>query len=136
MDELFRFPAALRRDPAVEAWFAAGDPLRAMVQPWWEVLRACGPDIRELIHDHRPTACAGEASFAYVDAFAAHANIGFWFGAELPDPAGLLGGTGKRMRHVRLAWGAQPDAPALKDLIAAAHADIRRRLLSPPAGPR
>jgi hypothetical protein len=129
MSSLFRFPEARRRDPAVEAWFLAPDhELRRMVQPWFEAVRGRGEDVRELLHDGWPTACAGDAAFAYVAAFAAHANVGFYFGADLPDPAGLLEGAGKRMRHVKLRWGAPVDAAAMNGLIAAAYSDIRRRL--------
>ena len=128
MDEIFRFPAARPRDPLVEAWFARGDALRGLVEPWFERLRGCGPDMRELIHDGRPTACAGDAAFAYVDAHAEHADIGFFLGAFLDDPAGLLEGVGKRMRHVKLRTGRMPDEAALGDLVAVAYRDIRGRL--------
>ncbi|WP_223798753.1 DUF1801 domain-containing protein [Sphingomonas nostoxanthinifaciens] len=82
----------------------------------------------ELIHDGRPTACAGDAAFAYVDAHTEHANIGFFFGAFLDDPAGLLQGAGKRMRHIKLRTSRMPDEAALSELIIAAYHDIRRRL--------
>jgi hypothetical protein len=81
-----------------------------------------------LIHDGRPTACAEDAAFAYVDAYAEHANIGFFFGAFLDDPAGLLEGAGKRMRHVKLRTNRMPDETALGNLVMAAYNDIRRRL--------
>ncbi|NBB15303.1 DUF1801 domain-containing protein [Caulobacter sp. SLTY] len=127
---LFRFPAAARRDPDVEAWFGCGDnePLRRLVLPWFEALRAADPDARELIHDGRPTACAGDAAFAYVDAFSGHAAIGFFQGAGLPDPAGLLEGAGKQMRHVKLRWGEAVNEAALRTLILAAGRDMRSRL--------
>lgn len=128
IDALFRFPAARRRDPAVDGWRERGDPLRGLVNPWLEKLRACGPDIAELMHDGRPTICAGDAAFAYVDTHAQHANVGFFFGAFLDDPAGLLEGAGKRMRHVKLRPERLPDAAALAALIDAAYRDIRRRL--------
>ncbi|TWB44489.1 uncharacterized protein DUF1801 [Nitrospirillum pindoramense] len=128
MDVLFRLPGAARRDPEVDAWFAQGDPLRLMIQPWFEALRGCGPDVRDLIHDRQPTACVGDAAFAYVGAYTAHASVGFFHGADLDDPTGLLQGTGKRMRHVKLRWGQDHDAVALRALIAAAYQDIRRRL--------
>jgi hypothetical protein len=128
---LFRFQNAVRRDCGVDAWFAMPDhELRRMVEPWFERLRGCGPDVRELLADGHPTACADDAAFAYVDAFSAHANVGFFFGAELDDPAGLLEGAGKRMRHVKLRWGEPVDAAALNDLIAAAYRDIRLRLVA------
>jgi hypothetical protein len=128
MDTLFRFPTAQRRDPDVEAWFAEGDALRGLVEPWFERLRACGRDVRELMHDWRPTACVEDAAFAYVDAHTEHANIGFYFGAFLKDPAGLLEGAGKRMRHVKLRAIRMPDDGALRDLIIAAYRDIGRRI--------
>jgi hypothetical protein len=131
MDELMRFPAAVRRHPAVEAWLEADDELRQLVRPWFERLRACGEDVRELIHDGQPTACLGEAAFAYVDAFRAHASVGFFQGASLPDPAGLLQGSGVRMRHVKLRPGEPLDEAALGALIDAAYADMRRRLSAP-----
>jgi len=131
MDNLFRLPAATRDDPAVDAWFAHGDPLRTLVEPWFDALRRCGPDVTEILHDGMPTACVGDAAFAYVAAFSSHASIGFFHGAALPDPAGLLEGSGKRMRHVKLRWDRQPDSGALQALIAAAYRDIRTRLDRP-----
>ncbi len=91
-------------------------------------MRACGPDVRELLHDGWPTACAGDAAFAYASVHAEHVNIGFYRGAELPDPAGLLQGSGKRMRHVKLKTGEDVDEEALHALIAAAYADMKARL--------
>lgn len=128
MDDLFRLPTATRDDPAVDAWFAHGDPLRALVEPWFDALRGCGPDVTEILHDGMPTACVGDAAFAYVAAFSSHASIGFFHGASLADPAGLLEGSGKRMRHVKLRWERQPEAPTVEALIAAAYRDIRARL--------
>lgn len=95
-------------------------------------MRGRGPDVRELLHDGHPTACVGDAAFAYVDAFSAHANVGFFFGAMLNDPQGLLQGAGKRMRHVKLRWGEMANEPALNDLIAAAYHDMRARTQSDP----
>ncbi|MDE1147930.1 MAG: DUF1801 domain-containing protein [Azospirillaceae bacterium] len=128
MEALFLLSGAVRRHAEVEAWFAQDDGLRPLVRPWFEALRNCGPDVRDLLHDGHPTACVGDAAFAYVKAFTAHANLGFFHGADLDDPAGLLLGTGKRMRHVKLVWGQPPNVVALNGLIAAAYADIRRRL--------
>jgi hypothetical protein len=124
-----RFPAAVRRDPAVEAWLQGrADELGAIARRWFEVMRACGDDVRELLHDGHPTACVGDAAFAYVNAFRAHINVGFFHGAELADPGGLLEGTGKYMRHVKLRPESGVDAAALERLIAAACADMRKRL--------
>jgi len=99
-----------------------------MAEPWFERMRGCGADVRELLQDGHPTACVGDAAFGYVDAFSAHVNVGFFHGAMLDDPAGLLEGAGKRMRHVKLRWGEPVDVAALSELIAAACRDIRERL--------
>ena len=124
-----RFPSAVRRDASVDAWFAAPDhELRRLAQPWFERMRGCGADVSELLADGHPTACVGDAAFAYVDAFTANVNVGFFLGAALDDPAGLLEGAGKRMRHVKLRWGEPAKVDALNDLIAAAYRDIRLRL--------
>jgi hypothetical protein len=129
MDDLLRFPSAVRRDPKIEAWFSDfADPLRLMTQPWFERMRGCGADVRELLHDGCPVACVGDAAFGYVNAFKAHASVGFFHGATLADPAGLLEGEGKRMRHMKLRPGKELNDGALGDLIAAACDDIRRRL--------
>jgi Domain of unknown function (DU1801) len=129
MSQLFLLPTAVRRDPTVDAWFSKpDDELRRFAQPWFELMRGCGTDVRELLHDGQPTACVGDAAFGYVDAFTAHVNVGFFHGVTLADPAGLLEGTGKRMRHVKLRWGQPANAEALSELIAAAYQDIRRRL--------
>ena len=91
-------------------------------------MRGCGDDVRELVHDDQPTACVGDAAFAYVDAFTAHVNVGFFRGAEIADPARLLEGTGKFMRHVKLRPGIDVNVTALTKLIETAYADMQRRV--------
>jgi hypothetical protein len=129
--QLFLLPSAVRRDASVDAWFAMPhDEMRRLALPWFEQMRGCGSDVRELMHDGCPTACVGDAAFGYVGAFRAHVNVGFYYGMALDDPAGLLEGEGKRMRHVKVRWGQPVNADALSGLIAAAYADIRERLRS------
>jgi hypothetical protein len=126
---LMRFPSAVAHDPAVDAWFDARPAaLGAIARVWFERMRACGADVRELLHDGHPTACVGDAAFAYTNAFTAHVNVGFFLGTALADPAGLLEGSGRYMRHVKLVPGAPVDAAALEALIRAAYLEIRRHL--------
>lgn len=126
---LLRFPGAVRRDPAVATWMRAHPGgLGAIAQRWFEVMRGCGDDVRELLHDGHPTACVGDAAFAYVNAFTAHVNVGFFRGAELADPEGLLDGTGKYMRHVKLGPGRDVDGTALKELVETAYSDMKARV--------
>jgi hypothetical protein len=129
VDCLLRFSGAVKRDPAIDAWLSEQrDELRPLAELWFERMRQCGDDVCELMHDGCPVACVQDAPFGYVNAFAAHVNVGFYHGATLDDPAGLLHGTGKRMRHVKLLPGREVDFDALGDLIAAAYSDITRRL--------
>jgi hypothetical protein len=128
MDELFRLSGASPHDPAVAAWFAEDDPLRALAERWFVLLRGAGTDTTETLHDSCPTACVGDVAFAYVAAYSTHAAIGFFYGTSLPDPQRLLEGSGKRMRHVKLRWDRQPEPAALEALVTAAYLDIRARL--------
>lgn len=126
---LMSFPTAVRRDATVDAWFESCSPeLGEIAQRWFEVMRRCGDDVRELLHDGHPTACVGEAAFGYVNAFTSHVNVGFFLGAELTDPYSLLEGTGRFMRHVKLKPGRGINDQALAELVAAAYADVRSRL--------
>jgi hypothetical protein len=129
MTRLLTLNGARRRDPAVEQWFAEPrSELRAIAFRWFQEMRACGPDVVELIHDRQPTACVADAPFGYVDAFKAHVNVGFFRGADLNDPAGILEGTGRFMRHVKARPNCSIDEAALEDLILAAYADIKVKL--------
>jgi hypothetical protein len=129
MSQLWRFRTAVERDPAVDVWMHEhSDALGAIAQRWFEVIRSCGDDVRELLHDGHPTACVGNAAFAYINAFKAHVNVGFFRGTEIADPTGLLEGTGKVMRHVKLSPEREVDAVALRKLIETAYTDMKRRL--------
>lgn len=126
---LMRFPDAVERAPAVGGWMRAHPgELGAIAQRWFEAMRACGDDVRELLHDGHPTACVGDAAFGYVNAFTAHVNVGFFMGAGLADPGSLLEGTGKFMRHVKLRPGVAVDDEALQALIESAYADMKAHL--------
>ena len=102
--------------------------LAAIARRWFKIMRTCGADVRELLHDGHPTACVDDAAFGYVNAFTAHVNVGFFRGAEIVDPHGLLEGSGKFMRHVKLRPERDVDAAALTELIETAYADMKRRL--------
>jgi hypothetical protein len=124
-----RFPGAVRRDLAIDAWAGdRADELGAVAQRWFEVMRDCGDDVRELLHDGHPTACVRDAAFGYVNAFRAHVNVVFFMGAEIDDPDGLLEGSGKFMRHVKLRPDNDVDSGALTKLVETAYRDMRRRL--------
>ena len=129
MNQLMRFPSSVKRDPAIEVWMHEhSGELGAKAQHWFEVMRNCGDDVRELLHDGHPTACVGDAAFAYVNAFKAHVNVGFFHGAAIADPERMLEGAGKFMRHVKLRPEKVVDATSLMKLIENAYIDMKRRL--------
>ena len=129
MSRLMRFPDAVRHDPAVDAWMSTHrGPLGTIAKQWFDVMRSCGSDVNELLHDGHPTACIGDAAFGYVNAFTHHVNVGFFLGPEMEDPRRLLEGTGKFMRHVKIKPGDVVDAAALKRLVETAYRGIRHRL--------
>jgi hypothetical protein len=131
MPALLTFSGAVEQDPAIDRWLETqSGKLASIASDWFKVMRACGTDVRELMHDGYPTVCVQEAPFAYVGVFRAHVNVGFFHGASLPDPNGLLEGGGKYMRHVKLRPDRSFDAPALEALIKASYQDIRKRLKS------
>ena len=129
MDCLLRFSGAMKRDPAIDTWLS-GRPvaLRPLAQLWFSRMRQCGEDVRELMHDGCPVACVADAPFGYVNVFREHVNVGFYNGATLDDPFGLLEGTGKRMRHVKVRLDGKLDPAALRGLIDASYLETRRAL--------
>jgi hypothetical protein len=129
MPALLRFSGAVEREPAIERWFDRQPiELGAIARDWFACMRRCGAGVRELMHDGCPTACVEDAGFAYVNVFRSHVNVGFFQGASLPDPLGLLQGTGKYMRHVKLRPAVAVPGPALEALIVAAHRGIVARI--------
>ena len=127
--EFLRFGGTVERDPAIDAWMKehAGE-LGAIARHWFERMRKCGDEVREVLHDGCPVACLGDAPFGYVNVFRSHVNVGFYHGAALPDPGRLLQGSGKFMRHVKLRPGTATNAAMLRQLIEAAYSDIKARV--------
>lgn len=69
----------------------------------------------------------GDVAVGYVSIFQSHVNVGFFCGADLDDPEGLLEGAGRRIRHVKLKPDSTCDAGALRHLIEEAYMDVRRK---------
>jgi hypothetical protein len=127
--ELLRFNGAVEQHPAIDAWMKEhGGELGTIAREWFALMRKCGDEVRELLHDGCPVACLGDAPFGYVNVFTSHVNVGFFHGAALPDPASLLQGSGKFMRHVKLRPGTPTNVAALRRLIDAAYSDIKARV--------
>jgi hypothetical protein len=128
MNAILRLSDASKRDPTIEEWLNKTDALTAAARTWFKTIRACGEDVLELMHDGCPVACVQDAPFANVNVFKSHTNVGFFYGAHLEDPARLLEGTGKNMRHVKLRPGCERDFVALWKLVDASYLDVKIRL--------
>ena len=129
MDKLFRLSLGVKRDPAVETWLSKQPgELGEIARKWYSRIRACGLDVLEMMHDGWPTACVRDVPFAYINVARNHVTIGFFLGADLDDPAKLLEGSGKRMRHVKLKPNEELDSKALGNLIQASYNEVKETL--------
>ena len=73
--ELLRFNGAVERDPAIDAWMnERSGELGAVARQWFEVMRTCGDEVRELLHDGCPVACLGDAPFGYANVLRVTSN--------------------------------------------------------------
>lgn len=125
---LFELEGARPCHPEVDRWLAEqATPLGDIARRWFGAMRAAGPEVLDLLHDGHPTACVATLAFGYVNVFSAHVNVGFFLGSRLEDPAGLLQGSGRYMRHVKLMPGAYVDEAALQQLVHDAYRDMRAR---------
>lgn len=99
-----RVKATKPRDPAVEAYVKGqkgevGETTRWLV----DLVRETVPASTEAMYHGSPKFCLPDGTwFCYVATYTRHVNLGFVQGTTMDDPDGLLEGTGKRLRHVRL----------------------------------
>ncbi len=130
MQPLLKFTGRDLEDLTMNEWLATKpEELQSIATKWFNAITACGPDVQAIFHDGHPIGCVENTPFAYVNVFKHHVNLGFFQGADLPDEQGLLEGTGKRMRHIKLQPGETYDEDAIKLLIEVAYADIKERLI-------
>ena len=86
-------------------------------------ITALHPEFVEIVWTNQGIASYGvgpkkmSEHYAYIAPQSKHVNLGFYHGATLDDPAGLLEGTGKRLRHVKL-----------RSVTDAEHAEVRQLL--------
>ena len=114
----------------------ASPPVRDLALRTRALIREVLPDVVEVPWPRQRTAGFGvgprkmSEHFCYIAVLPDRVNLGFNYGSELPDPEGLLQGTGKLFRHVKIA---SPDAlenPALRRLLEVAS----RHRMPPRAG--
>ena len=87
---------------SVDSWMAELDPsLRDIAQALRELILQAAPGIAESIKWNTPNYAKG-GSACYLAANKGHINLGFFNGAGLPNPDGLIEGTGEKMRHIKV----------------------------------
>lgn len=117
---------------SVRAWL---ENLPTEKKPTVEALRrligSIAPEAHEIVyHDalgYGPTD-SGFDRILYIMVFETYLNLGFFFGGFLLDPEGLLVGSGKRMRHIKIRSLQQCENPAISSLLAQAWADGLQRV--------
>ncbi|MEQ8424245.1 MAG: DUF1801 domain-containing protein [Cyclobacteriaceae bacterium] len=130
MEKLLRYSGKDLQDLTMEQWLESKAPeLRPIAVKYFNEIKKCGKDVEDIFHDGYPMGCVDSSPFAYVNAFSNHVNVGFFYGADLEDARGILEGSGKRMRHVKIKPGEVSDEKEIVSLIRASYLDIKRRLV-------
>src|SRR3954464_8251257 len=110
------------RTPTAEEFFSKYTPeIQSIAMQARELIFSMMPDAIEQVNIGNQNTTYGTGlkmadQVFYISAHKAHVNIGL-FGAELPDPAGLMEGTGKRLRHVKMRKLEDVNQPALRELL-------------------
>ena len=104
----------------------ASPPVRDLALRTRALIREVLPDVVEVPWPRQGTVGFGvgpkkmSEHFCYVAVLPDRVNLGFNYGSELPDPEGLLQGTGRLFRHVKIASPQDLESPALRHLLEAA----------------
>jgi len=99
-----------------------------------EIILSIHPEATEVVRLGDKAATYGlgpkkmSEGYVYLMPHASWVNLGFYQGADLPDPDGLLEGTGKKLRHVKIRASAEADNQGIRTLIQAALAERKQAL--------
>jgi hypothetical protein len=113
-------------DRALERTTDSGREVAAAIR---SLMRRLHPTVVEVIWPHQGTVGWGigprkmSEHYAYLAVHPAHVNLGFYRGASLRDPALLLVGTGKAMRHIRIDSLDDVERPQIAELLRASRAE-------------
>jgi len=124
----------MKKPETVAEYISSLDDWRGkMVSALRELVLEGAPEAEESIKWARP-AYEYNGALCYIMAFKNHVNLGFSRGTDLSDPLGILEGSGKEMRHVKVTTLEGILADALKDLVREAVA-LNRPDVGSAAGP-
>ncbi|MEJ2010699.1 MAG: DUF1801 domain-containing protein [Anaerolineales bacterium] len=105
------------REKTVDAYILSLDPWQAEIaRKLRAIVKAAAPEASESIKWAQPV-YELNGPFAYFKAFKNTVNFGFWRGADLEDPQGLLEGSGEKMRHVKLGKVEEVDRELLTGFV-------------------
>jgi hypothetical protein len=101
----------------VDAYVAGlAPPMASIVQALRPISRAEAPGAAEVVKWAQAVYEQG-GPLIYIKAHTSHVTFGFWRGAMLSDPAGLLSGDGDRMKSMKLRTAADINAAAIAALV-------------------
>ena len=105
--------------------------LRAICSALRAVITRCAGDPVEVVWPRQQIASYGvgpkkmSQHYSYIGVQGSYVNLGFYHGSSLSDQAGLLEGTGKQLRHVKIHSVREARSPAIARLIREAISDRR-----------
>ena len=112
----------------------ASEPLRPVVQRLRALILEIHPDACEVVRLGEKSASYGCGprkmieGYAYIMPFRSWVNLGFFRGFSLRDPQGMLEGTGRNLRHVKVRSTNDAERPGVRALIEEAYNERRAAL--------
>lgn len=109
----------------------ASEPLRPVMESVRALILEIDPDACEVVRLGEKAASYGCGprkmidGYAYIMPFRSWVNLGFFQGASLIDPQGLLEGTGAKLRHIKLRTVDDTEKPGVRALVEEAYAERR-----------
>lgn len=111
-----------RHDPTVDAWLADYDnPQRPLLEAVRDAILAADPRVTETIKWQAPTFVYRGNIASFYPKATKHVSLMFHTGASLPDPTGILEGTGEVSRVAKFtdADDLAARTPALQEIVRA-----------------
>ena len=129
MEKLLLYTDKDFQNLTMDIWLRSKSPVLAPIAvKWFNEIKSRGNDVQAIFHDGYPIGCVNNAPFAYVNVFSSHVNVGFFYGVSLNDKRGVLEGSGKRMRHIKIKPEVATNDNEIANFIKEAYLDIKRRL--------
>lgn len=110
----------VRKGETIEHWIArAPDAQGRLLTRLRKLINKTCPNLEERVRWAHPSWGVEKTDLFSISWHAGHVNLHLWQGAHLLDPEGIVEGTGKNLRHVKLRLQEEPDEGALRELLRA-----------------